>query len=56
MGCPVMRYHKSKGEPLENHPATYKIFDSDELPDKRTGWKETPDEAVKKRGVATNRE
>ena len=54
MGHPVMYYHKSEGEPLEAHPARWKIFDSDALPDKRSGWRETPAEAVKVRARGRN--
>lgn len=49
MGHPVMMYHKSEGEKLPKHEACYAVFDSDDLPGTQTGWRPTPDEALKAR-------
>lgn len=49
MGHPVMLYHKTEGTPLEGSEARYRVFDSDDLPDKRTGWRDTPEDALKAR-------
>ncbi len=54
MGHPVMMYHKTEGEALENNAARYRVFDSDDLPGKSTGWRATPKEALKARKRDTN--
>ena len=45
----VMLYHKTEGEPLSKSAARFKIFDADKLPPASSGWRDSPEKALKAR-------